>query len=155
MDFEEHRSELEASAEKIVYTGGIDRYFKYCLGPLEYRGLHFETERKEMENFQGVAVMNYTDRETPWTRVIEHKHFQSGGQAATYVTKEYPREWHRGEEAYYPVNDQKNQALYGQYAALAAGDRHILFGGRLGEYRYYNMDQVIADALAKADQEIF
>lgn len=151
MDFEEHRTKLSKAAEKIVYTGGIDRYFDYCLGALEYRGLHFETERKEMENFQGVAVMNYTDRETPYTRIIEHKHFQSGRQPVTYVTREYPQEWHRGGEAYYPVNDERNQALYRRYAELAERDGHVIFGGRLGEYRYYNMDQVIADALKKAD----
>lgn len=153
-DFDEQRSLWKDRAEKIIYTGGIDRYFDYCLGALEYRGLRFETERRETENAQGTAVMNYTDRETPWTRVIEHKHFQFGTQPVTYLTKEYPQEWHRGEEAYYPVNNRKNQKLYEKYAALAQQDRHVLFGGRLGEYRYYNMDQVIADALAQAAREL-
>ena len=118
---------------------------------MEYRGLRFETERLEEENHQGVAVMNYTDKETPYTRVIEHKHFEFGKQPVTYITKEYPVEWRCGEEAYYPVNDEKNQALYRKYAALAVQEEGVVFGGRLGEYTYYDMDDVIARALALAN----
>lgn len=125
----------------------IDEYFDYKLGRLEYRGLRFETERIEEENYQGVAVMNYTDRETPYTRSIEHKHFEFGEQPVTYVTKEYPADWHPGEEAYYPVNNERNQHLYEQYAALAAQEKNVIFGGRLAEYKYYDMDDVIASAL--------
>lgn len=126
----------------------IDEYFGYQLGRLEYRGLRFETKRLEEENHQGVAVMNYTDRETPYTRIIEHKHFEFGTQPVTYVTKEYPADWQPGEEAYYPVNNEQNQALYAQYQKLAAGEKGVLFGGRLAEYKYYDMDDVIASALS-------
>ena len=134
-------------ARTVVYTGAVDAYFAYRLGPLEYRGLHFETERLEESNHQGVAVMNYTDREVPYTRVIEHKHFEFGTQPVTYVTKEYPADWKPGQEAYYPVNDAKNQALYQQYAELAKKEPDVIFGGRLAEYKYYDMDDVIDSAL--------
>ena len=134
-------------AEKVIYTGAIDEYFNYELGHLEYRGLKFETEKLECENYQGVAVMNYTDSETPYTRIIEHKHFEFGKQPVTYITKEYPQEWKPGEEAYYPVNDDKNQKLYEQYKELADKETNIIFGGRLGEYKYYDMDKVIESAL--------
>lgn len=134
-------------AATVVYTGAIDAYFGYRLGQLEYRGLRFETERLEEENHQGVAVMNYTEREIPYTRVIEHKHFEFGTQPVTYVTKEYPEDWSQGKEAYYPVNDAKNQALYEQYAELAKKEPGVIFGGRLAEYKYYDMDDVIASAL--------
>ena len=134
-------------AEKIIYTGAIDEYFNYELGHLEYRGLKFETEKLECENYQGVAVMNYTDSDTPYTRVIEHKHFEFGKQPVTYITKEYPQEWKPSEEAYYPVNDYKNQKLYEQYKKLAAKESNIIFGGRLGEYKYYDMDKVIVAVL--------
>ena len=141
-------------AQKVIYTGAIDEYFNYELGHLEYRGLKFETERLECENYQGVSVMNYTDRETPYTRIIEHKHFEFGKQPVTYITKEYPREWKPGEEAYYPVNDDKNQKLYEQYKNLAAQESNIIFGGRLGEYKYYDMDKVIESALNLAEKEL-
>lgn len=147
IDFLAHRDEYSKMAKTIVYTGPIDEYFGYSLGTLEYRGLRFETERLEEENHQGVAVMNYTDRETPYTRIIEHKHFEFGTQPVTYVTKEYPADWKPGEEAYYPVNNEKNQALYQKYAALAAKESNVIFGGRLAEYKYYDMDDVIKSAL--------
>lgn len=151
IDYNAHKIGYRKLAETVIYTGPIDAYFDYRLGPLEYRGLRFETERLEEENHQGVAVMNYTDKETPYTRVIEHKHFEFGKQPVTYITKEYPVEWCCGEEAYYPVNDEKNQALYRKYAALAAQEEGVVFGGRLGEYTYYDMDDVIARALVLAN----
>lgn len=147
VDYNQARHEYEGLAKTVVYTGPIDEYFDYKLGRLEYRGLRFETERMEEENYQGVAVMNYTDRETPYTRSIEHKHFEFGEQPVTYVTKEYPADWYPGEEAYYPVNNERNQHLYEQYAALAAKEKNVIFGGRLAEYKYYDMDDVIASAL--------
>ena len=141
-------------AEKVIYTGAIDEYFNYELGNLEYRSLKFETEKLEQENYQGVAVMNYTDSETPYTRIIEHKHFEFGKQPVTYITKEYPQEWKPGEEAYYPVNDAKNQNLYEQYKKLAEKETNIIFGGRLGEYKYYDMDKVIESALNLVEKEL-
>ena len=147
VDYLKCRDEYKNIAKKIVYTGPIDEYFGYKLGPLEYRGLRFETERLEEENHQGVAVMNYTDQETPWTRIIEHKHFEFGTQPVTYVTKEYPADWQPGEEAYYPVNNARNQSLYEQYAALAQNEQNVIFGGRLAEYKYYDMDDVVESAL--------
>ena len=151
VDFNKERETYQGMAKTIVYTGPIDEYFDYCLGNLEYRGLRFETERLEEENHQGVAVMNYTDRETPWTRIIEHKHFEFGTQPVTYITKEYPADWKPGDEAYYPVNNEKNQTLYAKYAALAEKEKNVIFGGRLAEYKYYDMDDVIASALARAE----
>ncbi|MBR1552979.1 MAG: UDP-galactopyranose mutase [Schwartzia sp.] len=153
-DFLRHREEFARDAERVVYTGAIDEYFDYALGELEYRGLRFEHERIETANLQGVAVMNFTDRETPYTRRIEHKHFepQNANLAetpVTVVTKEYPADWHRGDDAYYPVNDAKNQALYEKYAARSASER-VIFGGRLGEYKYYDMDKTVERALALA-----
>ena len=147
IDYNLQRKEYENMAETVVYTGPIDAYFNYSLGQLEYRGLRFETERLEEENHQGVAVMNYTEREVPYTRSIEHKHFEFGKQPVTYVTKEYPADWQPGEEAYYPVNNERNQTLYAQYAELAKKERNIIFGGRLAEYKYYDMDDVIKSAL--------
>lgn len=147
VDYLKHRDEYKDITKKIVYTGPIDEYFGYKLGPLEYRGLRFETERLEEENHQGVAVMNYTDHETPWTRIIEHKHFEFGTQPVTYVTKEYPADWQPGEETYYPVNNARNQSLYEQYAALAQNEQNVIFGGRLAEYKYYDMDDVVESAL--------
>lgn len=147
VDYLKCRDEYKNIAKKIVYTGPIDEYFGYKLGTLEYCGLRFETERLEEENHQGVAVMNYTDRETPWTRIIEHKHFEFGTQPVTYVTKEYPADWQPGEEAYYPVNNARNQSLYEQYAALAQNEQNVIFGGRLAEYKYYDMDDVVESAL--------
>ena len=147
VDYNLQRKEYQDIAETVVYTGAIDAYFDYCFGPLEYRSLRFETERLEEENHQGVAVMNYTDRETPYTRSIEHKHFEFGKQPVTYVTKEYPADWKPGDEAYYPVNDEKNQKLYARYAELAKKEKNVIFGGRLAEYKYYDMDDVIKRAL--------
>lgn len=146
-DFNTNRAAWEKMANTIIYTGAIDEYFGYELGQLEYRGLRFETERLEEENHQGVAVMNYTDRETPYTRIIEHKHFEFGKQPVTYITKEYPCEWKPGDEAYYPVNDIRNQELYAKYKMLAKKEKDVIFGGRLGEYKYYDMDKVIEQAL--------
>lgn len=153
-DFNQNREKWEKAAKKIIYTGPIDEYFDYKLGRLEYRGLRFETERLEEENHQGVAVTNYTDRETPYTRIIEHKHFEFGHQPVTYITKEYPSEWKPGNEAYYPVNDVKNQALYEEYRALADQEKNVIFGGRLGEYKYYDMDKVVIRALCTAAEEL-
>lgn len=147
VDFNEQRHDYEGIAKTIVYTGPIDAYFDYRLGNLEYRGLRFETERLEEANHQGVAVMNYTDRETPYTRIIEHKHFEFGTQPVTYITREYPCDWQPGQEAYYLVNNARNQELYAQYAKLAQNERNVIFGGRLAEYKYYDMDDVIASAL--------
>lgn len=152
VDYNKHREEFNDIADTIIYTGPIDAYFQYRLGQLEYRGLRFETDRLEEENHQGVAVMNYTDRETLYTRSIEHKHFEFGTQPVTYVTKEYPTDWKPGEEAYYPVNDDMNQTLYHQYEKLAKEERNVIFGGRLAEYRYYDMDDVIASALTAVKQ---
>ena len=153
-DFLQDRDKYSQLAKKIVYTGPIDEYFDYQLGRLEYRGLKFETERLEEENHQGVAVMNYTAREVPYTRIIEHKHFEFGTQPVTYVTREYPADWQPGEEAYYPVNNDKNQALYQQYAELAEKEANVIFGGRLAEYKYYDMDDVIKSALERAGKEV-
>lgn len=152
-DFLEHRSELSAAADRIIYTGTIDSYFDYSLGRLDYRSLHFETEVLEQENYQGVAVMNYTDRETPWTRIIEHKHFAFSKTPKTVITREYPKAWEEGDRPYYPLNNRLNQDLYNQYARLAAADDRVIFGGRLGEYKYYNMDQVVAAAMRTVSEE--
>lgn len=152
-DFNLHKEELMKIAKKVVYSGPLDAFFGYCFGPLEYRSLRFETERLNMENYQGVAVMNYTDRETPFTRVIEHKHFEFGTQKVTYVTKEYPAEWKEGYEAYYPVNDYKNQQIFEQYLNLAKQEKNVRFGGRLAEYKYYDMDKTILSALHAVNEE--
>ena len=151
---DEVNSELNALADKVVYTGSIDSYFDYCFGKLQYRSLRFETEVLDTDNYQGNAVVNYTDAETPFTRIIEHKHFAFGTQPKTVVTREYPADWQVGGEPYYTVNDEANSALYQKYAALAAEDDTIVFGGRLGEYQYYDMDKVIASALACARREL-
>ena len=149
VDYLEHREHYDALGETVVYTGTIDAYYQYQFGKLEYRSLRFESEVLDEENHQGVAVVNYTDRETPYTRVIEHKHFEFGTQPKTVITREYPADWKEGMEAYYPVNDEKNQTLYQQYAALAENENHVIFGGRLAEYKYYDMDKVIASALKR------
>ena len=141
-------------AHKTVYTGTIDGFFGYCYGPLEYRSLRFETETLDMANYQGNAVVNYTAREVPFTRIIEHKHFTFGQQEKTVITREYPAPWQPGEEPYYPVNDGKNQALLARYQQLAQSRPEVRFGGRLGSYRYYNMDQVIRAALDDAREEL-
>lgn len=153
-DYFDHRDELRAQCRKVVFTGPIDRYFDYCYGPLQFRSLRFESEVLDMENYQGNAVVNYTDRETPYTRVIEHKHFEFGTQPKTVITREYPMDWHPGDEPYYTVNDEKNNQLYQRYAALAEREPDVLFGGRLGEYKYYDMDKVIASALSFAAREL-
>ena len=154
IDYIAERDKYNALADKVLYTGTIDSFYGYQFGKLEYRSLKFETEVLDMENYQGVAVVNYTDRETSYTRVIEHKHFEFGTQEKTVVTKEYPSDWQEGMEAYYPVNDDKNQELYSQYKALADNENNIIFGGRLAEYKYYDMDKVIESALNKVE-EIF
>ena len=153
-DYLTQREQLRPLAERMIYTGPIDQYFDYCYGPLQFRSLRFETELLEEENFQGSAVVNYTDRETPWTRIIEHKHFEFGTQPKTVITREYPADWVPGAEPYYTVNDAVNTALYRRYADRAAEDPTVVFGGRLGEYRYYDMDQVIASALALVQREL-
>lgn len=140
--------------EKVVYTGMIDEYFDFSLGHLEYRSLRFETESlADCDNFQGNAVVNYTEREIPYTRVIEHKHFEFGTQPGTVITREYPALWREGEEPYYPINDEKNDALFHQYLELAKTRPNVIFGGRLGQYRYYDMDKVIAQALEAVERE--
>lgn len=149
IDYLEHRDYYEKLGEVTVYTGAIDAFFEYQFGRLEYRSLRFETETLDMENYQGVAVVNYTDRETPYTRIIEHKHFEFGTQPKTVITREYPEDWKEGVEAYYTVNDEKNQQLYQKYAELAAQEKKVIFGGRLAEYKYYDMDKVIASALGR------
>ena len=149
-----NKTELNALADKVVYTGAIDAYFGYQLGTLEYRSVRFETEVLDMPNFQGNAAVNYTDRETPWTRIIEHKWFEFGTQPKTVISREYSSEWKKGDEPYYPVNDARNGALYQQYKALAEQEKKVIFGGRLGEYKYYDMDAVIASALELCEAEI-
>lgn len=140
--------------EKVVYTGMLDEYFDYALGHLEYRSLRFETEvLADCDNYQGNAVVNYTERGIPYTRVIEHKHFEFGTQKSTVITREYPALWKEGEEPYYPVNDDKNEALFRKYQEMAEKKPHVIFGGRLGQYRYYDMDKVIAQALEAAERE--
>ena len=146
-DYLENKPYWDSLAHKVVYTGPIDAYFDYQLGALEYRSVRFETEVLDMPNFQGNAAVNYTDRETPWTRIIEHKWFEFGTQPKTVISREYSSEWTEGMEPYYPVNDARNQALYQEYAALAAKETNVIFGGRLAEYKYYDMDKVIRAAL--------
>ena len=155
-DYLEHREELDALCDRVIFTGPIDAYFDYRLGALQYRSLRFESEVLDKPNYQGVAVVNYTDSQTPYTRIIEHKWFQFGRDEAgielprTVVTREYSTEWKSGEEPYYPVNDEKNSALYAQYRTLADAETKVVFGGRLGEYRYYDMDRVLSSALSTA-----
>ncbi len=157
-DYLEQKEELDRLAEIVVYTGPIDAYFGYSLGALEYRSVRFETEVLDIPNFQGNAAVNYTDRETPWTRIIEHKWFEFGkdeqGQELpkTVISREYSSEWKPGDEPYYPVNDEKNGALYAEYKKLADAEQNVIFGGRLAEYRYYDMDAVIASALQKSEE---
>lgn len=139
-------------SDKVVYTGMIDEYYDYKLGALEYRTVQFENERYEMENYQGNAVVNYTEREVPYTRIIEHKHFEFGQQPITIISKEYSKEWKLGDEPYYPVNDEKNNKLFEQYRALAQNEKRVIFGGRLGNYKYYDMDKVIEAALNKVSE---
>ncbi len=151
-DFFENRHYWESLAEQIIYTGPIDAYFDYVLGPLEYRSVRFETHVLNIPDFQGVAVMNFTDRETPWTRIIEHKHFNFGFQKNTVLSYEYSDEWNHGKEPFYPINDKKNTALYRQYKDLADKLDNVHFCGRLGEYCYYDMDKTIESALKKSSE---
>ena len=158
VDYLENKEELDKLAEKVIYTGPIDAYFNYKLGTLEYRSVRFENEILDKPNFQGNAAVNYTDRETPWTRIIEHKWFEFGKDEngndlpKTVISREYSSEWKLGDEPYYPVNDAKNSALYEQYKALAEAEDNVIFGGRLGEYKYYDMDKTIEVALAMAKE---
>lgn len=160
INYLEQKEELDKLAEKVIYTGPIDAYFNYELGALEYRSVRFETEVLDMPNFQGNAAVNYTDRETPWTRIIEHKWFEFGKAAdgselpKTVISREYSSEWHPGEEPYYPVNDEKNSNLYAEYKKLAEAEKNVVFGGRLGEYKYYDMDAVIDSALKMSEREL-
>ena len=153
-DYLENKAELNALAEKVVYTGPVDAYFDYKLGTLEYRSVRFETETLDKPNFQGNAAVNYTDRETPWTRIIEHKHFEFGTQPKTVITREYPAAWEKGKEPYYPINDPKNDELFDKYERRALEEKNVLFGGRLGMYRYMDMDKVIEEALNMAETEL-
>ena len=160
VDYLAEKAKYDAFAEKVVYTGAIDAYFGYQLGTLEYRSVRFETELLDQPNFQGNAAVNYTDRETPWTRIIEHKWFEFGKDAEgrdlpkTVISREFSSEWKPGDEPYYPVNDEKNGALYQAYKKLADSETRVIFGGRLGEYKYYDMDKVIASALEMSRQEL-
>lgn len=160
VDYLENKEELDKLAEKVIYTGPIDAYFDYKLGILEYRSVRFENEILDKPNFQGNAAVNYTDRETPWTRIIEHKWFEFGKDEngndlpKTVISREYSSEWKLGDEPYYPVNDAKNSTLYEQYKALAEAEDNVIFGGRLGEYKYYDMDKTIEVALAAAKKEL-
>ena len=153
-DYLKDREQWNAMADRIVYTGAIDEYFDFALGNLEFRSVRFETEVLDMPNFQGNAVINYTDAETPYTRIIEHKFFEFGTQEKTVISREYSSEWKPGDEPYYPVNDDKNGTLYEQYRALAEKEEKVLFGGRLGEYKYYDMDKVIERALEVCREEL-
>ena len=166
VDFFEDREILESEADHIVFTGMIDAFYDYCYGELEYRSLRFETETLDMENYQGNAVLNYTEYEIPYTRIIEHKHFEYGCQGGygntgtpaiqkTVITREYPAAWEKGAQPYYPMNDEKNNALYERYRELAEKEEHVIFGGRLGLYRYYDMHQVIAEALKCVKENLY
>ncbi|MBQ7596620.1 MAG: UDP-galactopyranose mutase, partial [Clostridia bacterium] len=159
-DYLKNKTELSSLAEKVIYTGPVDEYFDYSEGTLEYRSVRFETEELDIPNFQGNAAVNYTDSETPFTRIIEHKWFEfdkdenGNDLPATVISREYSSEWKPGDEPYYPVNDEKNTALYQKYRALAEKEKNVIFGGRLGSYKYYDMDQVVAEALAAAQNEV-
>ena len=153
-DYFEHKEELENIAEKILFTGPIDQYYDYFYGELEYRSVRFETEVLNMENFQGNAVVNYTEYEVPYTRIIEHKHFEFGMQPKTVISREYSDKWDRSKEPYYPINNEKNNTLYEKYKKLADKDKNVIFGGRLGQYKYYDMDKVIEEALKSVKREL-
>ena len=154
IDFFANKEELCAQAEKVVFTGMLDEFYDYCYGPLDYRSLRFETEVLDMANYQGNAVVNYTDYEVPYTRIIEHKHFEFGTQPKTVITREYSAEWTKGAEPYYPVNDPANNELYAKYERRALEEKNVIFGGRLGMYRYMDMDRVIEEALNLAETEL-
>ena len=153
-DFFEHREEMENIVDKIVFTGMIDQFYDYCYGELEYRSLRFETEVLDEENYQGNAVVNYNEYEIPYTRIIEHKHFEYGTQPKTVITREYPAKWKKGDEPYYPMNDEKNNALYEKYKTLAQKEGKVIFGGRLGMYKYFDMHHVIDEALKCVDEHL-
>ena len=153
-DFLKEKECFESMAKKIIFTGPIDAYFDYTFGPLNYRSVKFETEILDTENYQGVAVVNYNEREVPFTRIIEHKHFAFGKQPSTVISREYPSEWKLGVEPYYPVNNNENNALYERYKALASQQDKVHFAGRLGQYKYFDMDKVIDEALTFAKQEL-
>ena len=164
-DFFDHKEELENIADKIVFTGPIDKYYDYKFGQLEYRSVRFETEEIDVDNYQGNAVVNYTDREVPYTRIIEHKHFEQGKQLGnevtegpsvgkTIISREYSDKWDSSKEPYYPINNEKNNSLYQKYADLASKDNKVIFGGRLGQYKYYDMDKVITEALKCVEEEL-
>ena len=152
-DYFSKRKELETIANKIVFTGMIDQYYDYCFGELEYRSLRFETEILESENYQGNAVVNYNEYEIPYSRIIEHKHFEYGKQEKAVITREYPATWKKGDEPYYPMNDEKNNCLYEKYKALADKENKVIFGGRLGMYKYYDMHHIISEALEMVGKE--
>lgn len=154
VDYLQEKDSYKGKAQKVIFTGPVDAYYNYCFGPLEYRSVRFETEELPMENYQGNAVINYTDEETPYTRIIEHKHFEFGHQETTVISREYSGEWKVGDEPYYPVNDAKNAELYQKYAEKAAQEANVVFGGRLGEYKYYDMDKVIESALNFVEKEL-
>lgn len=160
VDYLEHKDELDLLAGRVIYTGPIDAYFNFSLGYLQYRSVRFENEILDIPNYQGNAAVNYTDRETPWTRIIEHKWFEFGKDEngndlpKTVISREYSSEWKPGDEPYYPVNDAANSALYKKYQKMAEAEKNVIFGGRLGEYKYYDMDQVIAAALDASDKEL-
>ena len=154
VDYLAEKAELDKLADRVVYTGPVDAYFSYKLGALQYRSVRFETETLDTDNYQGNAVVNYTDAETPYTRIIEHKHFEFGTQPKTVISREYSAEWKPGDEPYYPVNDEKNGALYAEYKKLADAEPGVIFGGRLGEYKYYDMDKVIEAALDVVGREL-
>ena len=153
-DYLAEKEKFDSMAEKVIYTGPVDAYFDYKLGTLQYRSVRFETELLDMENYQGNAVVNYTDSETPYTRIIEHKHFEFGTQPKTVISREYSAEWQQGDEPYYPVNNDQNNALYAQYKEMADKESNVIFGGRLGEYKYYDMDKVIEVALNTVSEEL-
>jgi UDP-galactopyranose mutase len=153
-DYFENRAELDSLAEKIIFTGPVDRYYDYKFGPLEYRSVRFETEILDTDNFQGNAVVNYTEYEVPYTRIIEHKHFEFGNQSKTVISREYSDKWTVEKEPYYPINNEKNNELYKKYADLAAEEKKVIFGGRLGQYKYYDMHVVIKEALSLCRKEL-
>ena len=153
-DYLKSKKDLDSQCEKVVYTGAIDAYFDYMYGELEYRSVRFETEVLDEENYQGNAVVNYTEYEVPYTRIIEHKHFEFGAQEKTVISREYSASWKRGDEPYYPVNDEKNNLLYQKYEEEAEKEEHVIFGGRLGKYKYYDMHHVVAEALDCVEKEL-
>ncbi len=154
VDYNKTRNEYAKIAKKIIYTGTIDSYFNYCYGSLQYRSVSFETQKLDMPNYQGVAVVNYTDKETPYTRIIEHKHFEFGNQPTTVISKEYPTEWDISKEPYYPINDNLNQNIYNKYLSLAKAELNVTFGGRLGQYKYFDMQHIILEALNYCRKEM-